>query len=184
MPFKTWLFALKNLGQTMDAAELIYANMSDEAKQELLDEYKNSQWYEPDSLKELEEKKEPAKKETTKKESEKKEPAKKEQQVEDTSMIQLTNENPTESEKYLYKKAGYYPIEVQKEKGKVSLIQYTQIKKRLPEYPTSISVSYDDINYRKTITFDCKTKRFSITGYIDVEILESILFRSMELWER
>ena len=176
MPFKTWLFALKNLGQTMDAAELIYANMSEEAKQELYDEYKNSQWYEA----------EPEKKEVENKKAEKKEESKSkaEQKADDSSVIQLTNDNPTESEKYLYKKAGYYPIEIQKEKGKISLIQYTQIKKRLSEYPKSIAVSYDDINYRKTITFDCKTKRFSVTGYIDVEILESILFRTMELWDR
>ena len=98
MPFKTWLFALKNLGQTMDAAELIYANMSEEAKQELYDEYKNSQWYEA----------EPEKKEVENKKAEKKEESKSkaEQKVDDSSVIQLTNDNPTESEKYLYKKAG------------------------------------------------------------------------------
>ena len=37
--FELWLFTVKNLGQTYDAAQLIYEHLSEEQKQELKMEY-------------------------------------------------------------------------------------------------------------------------------------------------
>ena len=39
MNFELWLFAIKQLGQTMDAAKMIYDGLSDEDKERLKKEY-------------------------------------------------------------------------------------------------------------------------------------------------
>ncbi|MBQ3790509.1 MAG: hypothetical protein II800_06220 [Lachnospiraceae bacterium] len=39
MSFELWLFAMKNLGQTPDAAKMVYDNMPAEEQQRLKEEY-------------------------------------------------------------------------------------------------------------------------------------------------
>ena len=39
MNFELWLFAIKRLGQTMDAAQMIYEQLSEEEKDKLKEEY-------------------------------------------------------------------------------------------------------------------------------------------------
>ncbi len=39
MNFELWLFTIKQLGQTMDAAKMIYEGLSDEDKERLKKEY-------------------------------------------------------------------------------------------------------------------------------------------------
>ena len=43
MNFELWLFTIKRLGQTVDAARMIYENMSEEEKEKLRKEYENTQ---------------------------------------------------------------------------------------------------------------------------------------------
>ncbi len=42
MTFELWLFAMKKLGQTPDAAKLVFDNMPDAEKEELVKEYQAS----------------------------------------------------------------------------------------------------------------------------------------------
>ena len=42
MSFELWLFAMKNLGQTPDAAKIVFDNMPDEEQKELREEYSHS----------------------------------------------------------------------------------------------------------------------------------------------
>ena len=42
MSFELWLFTIKRLGQTYDAALAIYENLTDEKKEELKKEYEES----------------------------------------------------------------------------------------------------------------------------------------------
>ena len=41
MSFELWIFAVKQLGQTMDAAKMIYDGLSEEDKERLKKEYEN-----------------------------------------------------------------------------------------------------------------------------------------------
>ena len=42
MSFELWLFAMKNIGQTPDAARMVFDNMPAEEQKELQDEYNRS----------------------------------------------------------------------------------------------------------------------------------------------
>ena len=42
MSFELWLFAMKNLGQTPDAAKMVFDNMPTEEQQRLKEEYNSS----------------------------------------------------------------------------------------------------------------------------------------------
>ena len=42
MSFELWLFAMKNIGQTPDAAQLVFDNMPESEKEELRREYASS----------------------------------------------------------------------------------------------------------------------------------------------
>lgn len=44
MEFKMWLFVIKKIAQTYDAATVVYASMPEATKESLLKEYEQGPW--------------------------------------------------------------------------------------------------------------------------------------------
>ena len=104
-------------------------------------------------------------------------------------MITLKNENPTDLEKKIYHRYGFYPIEkkfynINNQVTDFPYIRYAVCytdESMRKEYPTTITIKSKCINYNETLFFDGLSACIDVHTDADIGLLEDIISMAKEL---